>query len=226
MNTASVFPRILCVGATVFGLLAGEPAFATTITLNFDNLKVQGNGIEFVDNGIISRDGYIFTEYGPGAFYAVEKNNPLYTGQPAILNSNGNNGWGYGAVTTLTQSNGSAFDIFSIALAPTWTSRGRRGIDFFGIQADGHIFEQRFELAGDFYKLVTFSFDQDFTDLTSLSWLPDSGHDTIVQFDDLVLATTGPAAVPEPSGIALCGAALLGLGLIRYRRRRAPTAEA
>jgi hypothetical protein len=187
---------IIVVGVAVF-LTENRSASASTFTLNFDNLSVPGTYVQSVGTGTYVTDGYGFTESGPYGFSAVQTGDPRYTGQPAIFNNNGGDLAANEAETVLAPIAGGTFNIYSISLAPTWTTSITHSITFDGQTSAGTTVEESFSIPGGSYTLELFAFNSDFQNLTSLDWYPQPVYNTIMQFDDLVLSTP----VPEPSSL-------------------------
>ncbi|MBI4718218.1 MAG: hypothetical protein HY763_10465 [Planctomycetes bacterium] len=112
-------------------------------------------------------------------------------------------------VTTLSQTKGATFDLFSIDLSEAFSSGGYVPVTFIGTKVDGSQVQDSFSLDGAF-GFQTHAF-RGFTDLVSVQW---SQEEQYHQFDNLKL---GPATVPIPGAWAL---GVVGLALAGFAQRR------
>ena len=199
---------MLCITAaiTVFGLNAS----AATV-IDFESLTHDGDDVgEYFST--YEEDGYILgsytvdsnelsedlTAYGTAADGA-------YAGSTMLMNDWYENE----ALTVLKASDGSAFNLGSIDLCELsdYTTESY-SVTFTGLLSSGATVTQTLTLDGTF-GIDSFSFDSDFSNLTSVSW--DSGVYG-VQFDNINVS-----AVPVPAAAWLLGSGLLGLFGLRRK---------
>lgn len=199
-------------------LLAGwtGTANAAPVTMDFDSLPVSPTTAVITFGGVIEEDGFrLTTSTAFGGFGSFNNpSSPFYTGSTAIFSNLG------GGVTTLTQINGNPFTMSAINLA----FRGPRivgqatSLTFTGLTTTGTV-SQTFNYNQETVVPISsenFFFGAGFTDLLSVSWVQGSeGH----QFDNIVVDGSPSVDVAAPATLGLFGAALLGFGVARRRRR-------
>lgn len=161
-------------------------------TMTFDSLVIGSSQTTYSEDGftINSANGDIFV----GSNFVDVSQTPVIFGSHIA------------ASFTLTADNGGAFDLFAIDLGELSTSQF---VNFVGTLADGGTVSAGFFTPGGGDDLQTVTFGPEFSNLTSVTWLPRGG-----KFDNIVL---GPTSVPEPGTLASLG---LLVGTLAFRRRR------
>lgn len=208
---------------------------AAQIVLDFDSITTPLNG--FGDMGdTVTEDGYTLSTESPnGPFYACAEG--WISGRGS---SNGTTTlstyWDLSKETIfdLESSGGNAFSIVSIDLAefvnssdPDWDLLNAHYVEIAGSKAGGSTVNETFTLdmisdgSGGVEDFQTFVFPSAWDDLSSVQFTarnPD-GSFTYIAFDNIILESS---AVPEPSTLAVWSLlALCGIGIARYRRRKA-----
>ena len=204
-------------------LAFGQAAAAAPITIDFEDLRVDDGLIRFIGSSYTS-NGFTFAASVPSTsgntpgFISMGTASTSFAGSTSLANLNGMGG------TTLTRSNGSRFNLYSIDLAETPNfdpfgnpvNLGSFPLTFFGTRANGSIV-QATAMIGPFPAVTTFAF-RGFTNLVSVQWFQGGGGLTgglTQQFDNVRVM-----AVPEPSTLLLISGGVLALRAGSRRRRR------
>jgi hypothetical protein len=125
-----------------------------------------------------------------------------YSGSTALFNDNP------AGQTVLTRADGGWFNLYTITLSEFYDS-DPISVMFTGVLNSGATVTQTLILDGTFGSEV-FTFDQNFSDLVSVSWLQ---TDNFHQFDNITVAP-----VPEPSTMLLFASGLLTVAAARRKR--------
>lgn len=201
-----LFKRLLLIMILV---LSASHTQAALVTLDFESL--QGTGTSFgsfesygnsvEQNGFTLTTGAVF-----GGFISYLPGSPLYTGSIALIPNQSD------ATTILTQTDLSAFSIFSIALGFSDLAQpGSSDITFFGQKSDTSVIQQTFNISSS---LSNFNFSANFNDLVSLTWTHTAAAANNHRFDDINV-DGDPTHIPEPSGFLV---SLTGLFLLFFRK--------
>lgn len=185
--------------------------FACLLTLNaeaavidFESLAhdegVVEHGSSYEENGflLVNASTYPFITFGQQVV-------DVFSGSTALVNDNDD------GETILTKADGGWFQLNSIALAELYPSGDSFSVTFTGLLYTGAAVTQTFSLDG-LYGAQTFLFDDDFTQLISVSWLNSAAYH---QFDDIDVAP-----VPEPSTMLLFASGLLTVASARRKLKR------
>lgn len=206
--------RLLGSTLALVGLLtlsATLPAQAQQTTLDFENLSnPSGTGGFNSYGGSVSQNGFTITD----SFGGISANAPdgaafgfNYTGSTALTSNFG------GDTFFLTQNNGNAFTLNQVDIANFFLNSGGATVNFTGNLFGGGTVNQTFNVVGG-NALQTFTFNSNFTNLTSVSFVEGSGD---VQYDNFVINAT---PVPEPAFVAMSSLLALGSGGLLLRRRK------
>lgn len=213
----------LASGLAVLGLLFGwlVQVRADFTTINFDALQHDDALLDRI-GPVYQSQGFILTatDINPlitlPDFRSVGTESVLYAGATTLFQHNS------GGEIELTQTDGGAFNFYSIDLAelPSGDASGNPvnsgpfDITFYGVKTGGTVVSETTTVTG-FLTLTTSSFSG-FDDVTEVYWFQGGGgaSSPTHQFDNIVVES-----VPEPSAIVLFGIGGVGLAGWGWRRR-------
>ena len=142
---------------------------------------------------------------------------PRFTGTAALLNNN------IFGITTIAQTNGSPFDLFSARVSPFNVLATPLPLVFEGFFASGGTVTQSFAYTTSPGTLATYTFGPQFADLVSVQYrvggFGPGAVDDVAQVSDFVVSS--PTTTPEPGSITLFASGLIVLApFVRRRRAR------
>ena len=184
------------------------PSLAKAVVIDFQILEASGSGYTSLPSYI--EDGFLFTidDPAPNKFFSSHTDRAgWYAGSTSLAASFP------GAVTTLTMVDGGVFDLAAVDLTQLSTFEGGGAFIWFraDVSGGGEVSQTfRVDQALPFQTFMFTGFD----DVTAVRWSQDYPYH---QFDNLVV---NPAAILEPTTLALAAAGLAALG---FRRRKQTT---
>jgi hypothetical protein len=210
MRPTGVRIKLWAAGSVVAGAvgLAGAPALADVITFDGVSPGIYSHPVTspYVEG--------IYSISAPNGLYYLGTLDVRYAGENNLFDSN------YDDVTTLTTTNGAAFNLKSIDLAEMYfVPPPNEPTTFTGTTAGGKTVTELFNVDNT-SPFATYNFNANFSDLTSVSWTSTGPYTP--QFAHMVLS---PA--PEPASWIMLILGFLGLGAtLRTRRREVGAATA
>lgn len=223
MQNSFLFSRTASrTGFAALGLLslglAAVPATAGPVqtTINFDALVKSGNTATVATP--YTQQGFTFS--APSGFIAIGADNPNGDGETSL--------YAGGAATTLTQTNGKAFDFTAIDLGPLLGNiEGNLNggpVLFTGTFLGGKTVTDTKTITSGTYRTFTFT---GFTGLQSLTFGPAPGSTTAPLFDNVVVTGTPAAVAPVPEASTVVSLGLmLALGGLAFAAKRKKSAAA
>lgn len=184
-------------------------ASAQALVIDFEAIDNSGSGHVFSGNSLDTQGFNLSNDC------SYSSNCILHWGSSNAYNADAN-GVTYshnytGSTTTLTQSSGDFFDLFSIDFGNVYdTNSYVQEILVTGYFNTGDISST--VITDSLSGLETFTFD--WTGLNSVTWTETTG--TFLQLDNIVLNNAG-TSVPEPSSIILLVLGLVGLNFLRKK---------
>ena len=192
----------------LLALVIAAPLRAQTLTFNAATCPGGANS-NFPSPWIES--GFQLTSNFPGpiAFGTWCTGSTVYPGSPHLYTN------ALGATTILTRVGGTAFSILSIDLAGVGQGLSSGPVNFTGFKVGGGTVTQTFTPVTDPGQPAfhTFAFNSSWVDLFQVNYALATNF---FEYDNIVLAGSPTATVPEPATVALLVAPLL-LGATRRR---------